>query len=190
MDAEHFEKHAKASENTKDKAPSRPPPLAPHAGIVRPIAVVSPVSEVNSPLFSSVTWRSLLDGILLDASILETLISGVPLTEDSDSEVELEQLKSDSDPEVGEWIVIDDDDEDDNDDDEDDNDDDDGDNDDDEDDNDDDAKADDDDGDDNDEDADAAKADADDNADEANDEEDDEGDDDDEDDDDDNGDEM
>ena len=87
MDAEQFENHAKAAENMKDKAPSRPPPLAPHADILRPIAVVSPVSEVNTPLFSSVTRRSLLDGVLLDASILETLISGVPLTEDSDSEV-------------------------------------------------------------------------------------------------------
>ena len=117
------------------------------------------MSELNTPLFSSVTRRSLLDGVLLDASILEALISGVPLTEDSDSEVELEQLESDSDPEVAEWIVIDDDDEDDNDDDEDDNDDDEDDNDDDGD-NDDGAEAGDeagdDDGDDNDEDADAA----------------------------------
>ena len=48
------------------------------------------MSEVNTLLFSSVTWRSLLDGVLLDASNL--VILGVPLTEDSDSEVELEQL--------------------------------------------------------------------------------------------------
>ena len=66
-------------------------------------------------LFSDVTQRSLLDGVLLDASIMETLISGVPLREDSDSEVELEQLESDSDSEVAEWIVIDTSDDDDND---------------------------------------------------------------------------
>ena len=41
-------------------------------------------------------------------SILETLISGVPFRDDSDSEIELEQLESDTDSEVAEWIVIDD----------------------------------------------------------------------------------
>ena len=69
--------------------------------------MVCPVSEVNTPLFSSVTRKSLLDGVLLDASVLETLISGVALTEDSDSDADigLEKLESDSDPEVEEWIV-------------------------------------------------------------------------------------
>ena len=75
--------HTKASEEKKGKAPSHPPPLTPYADIVRPIAVVCTESEVNMPSFSSVTRRSLLDGVVLDASILETLISGVPLTEDS-----------------------------------------------------------------------------------------------------------
>ena len=104
----HFtDNHAKASENKNGNAPSRPPPLTPYADIVRPIHVVCPESELNTVLFSDVTQRSLLDGVLLDASIMETLISGVPLREDSDSEVELEQLESDSDSEVAEWIVID-----------------------------------------------------------------------------------
>ena len=95
------------SDSTTDKAPSRPPPLAPYADILRPINVVCPELELNTPLFSDVARRSLLDGVLLDASILETLISGVPLREDSDSEIELEQLESDTDSEVAEWIVID-----------------------------------------------------------------------------------
>ena len=95
---EQSERKKRASASTKDKAPSRPPPMAPYADIVRPINVVCPESELNS----------LLDDVLLDASILETLISGVPLREDSDSEVELERLVSDSDSEVAEWIVIDD----------------------------------------------------------------------------------
>ena len=121
MDTEHSDNHAKASENKNGNAPSRPSPLTPYADIVRPINVVCPESELNTVLFSDVTQRSLLDGVLLDASILETLISGVPLREDSDSEVELEQLESDSDSEVAEWIVIDTDDDDDIDDDADDN---------------------------------------------------------------------
>ena len=44
-------------------------------------------------MFSSVTRKDLFDGVELDASILETLISGIPLCEDSESENELEQLE-------------------------------------------------------------------------------------------------
>ena len=44
-------------------------------------------------MFSAVTRKDLFDGVELDASILETLISGIPLCEDSESENELEQLE-------------------------------------------------------------------------------------------------
>ena len=44
-------------------------------------------------MFSSVTRKDLFDGVELDASILETLISGIPLCDDSESENELEQLE-------------------------------------------------------------------------------------------------
>ena len=47
-------------------------------------------------MFSSVTRKDLSDGILLDASILETNISGISLCDDTDSENELERLESDS----------------------------------------------------------------------------------------------
>ena len=62
-------------------------------------AVVCPESEVNTPLFSSVTRKDLFDGVELDASILETIISGIPLRDDSDSENELELLEEDSESE-------------------------------------------------------------------------------------------
>ena len=79
----------------EDRNRSDFPPLT----VSRPIAVVCPESEVNTPLFSSVTRKDLFDGVELDASILETIISGIPLRDDSDSENELELLEEDSESE-------------------------------------------------------------------------------------------
>ena len=82
------------------------PPLTPRIALSRPIAVVCPESEVNTPLSSSVTRRDSFDGVLLDASILETIISGIPLFDDTDSENELELLEEDSESEQDEVEVI------------------------------------------------------------------------------------
>ena len=68
--------------------------------------MVCPETELNTPLFSDVTRRTLLDGVLVDASVLETRISGIPLRDDSDSEIELEQLESDTDSEVAELRYV------------------------------------------------------------------------------------
>ena len=83
----------------RNNARSKPPPLALRIDVSRPIAVVCPESEVNTPLFSSVTRKSLFDGVLLDASILETIISGIPLCDDTYSENELERVDADSESE-------------------------------------------------------------------------------------------
>ena len=109
MDAESWKKYVQAVEKyaeehnqaSQSDTPSgsgqvkhtKPPPLATHAEVTQPIAVVCPGSEVDTPLFSAVTRKDLFDGVELDASILETLISGIPLCEDSESENELEQLE-------------------------------------------------------------------------------------------------
>ena len=82
------------------------PPLTPRIAVSRPIAVVCPASEVNTPLSSSVTRKDLFDGVLLDASIHETIISGIPLCDDTDSENELELLEEDSESEQDELEVI------------------------------------------------------------------------------------
>ena len=82
MDSEH--NHNNTLEEQKDKTSSRPPPLAPNTDIWRPIALVYPVSVLNTPL-SSVVRRS----------FLETFYSGVPLPEDAD--IELEELEVDDD---------------------------------------------------------------------------------------------
>ena len=82
------------------------PPLTPRIAVSRPIAVVCPVSEVNTPLSSSVTRKYLFDGVLLDASIHETIISGIPLCDDTDSENELELLEEDPESEQDEVEVI------------------------------------------------------------------------------------
>ena len=73
--------------------------MASRIEVSRPIAVVCPESEVNIPLFSSVTRKCLFDGIILDASILETIISGIPLCDDADSENELERVDAYSESE-------------------------------------------------------------------------------------------
>ena len=83
----------------EDRDRSGCPPLTPRMAVLRPIGVVCPESEVNTHLFSSVTRKDLFDGIELDASILETIISGIPLRDDSDSENELELLEEDSESE-------------------------------------------------------------------------------------------
>ena len=68
--------------------------------------LVCPVSEVNTPLSSSVTRKDLFGGVLLDASIHETIISGIPLCDDTDSENELELLEEDPESEQDEVEVI------------------------------------------------------------------------------------
>ena len=80
MDSEH--NHNNTLEERKDKTSSRPPPLAPNTDIWRPIAVVYPVSVLNTPLSSAVR-----------RSFLETFYSGVPVPEDAD--IELEELEVD-----------------------------------------------------------------------------------------------
>lgn len=77
------------SEGNNDR--SDPSPLTHRIAVSCPIAVVCPESEVNTPLFSSVTRKDLSDGILVDASILETIICGISLCDDTDSENELER---------------------------------------------------------------------------------------------------
>ena len=77
------------TEGNTDWSDTPPPPLTPRIAVSRPIAVVCPVSEVNTPLSSSVTRKDLFDGVLLDASIHETIISGIPLCDDTDSEKNL-----------------------------------------------------------------------------------------------------
>ena len=89
-----YELDSKLSE--RNNARSNPSPLAPRIEVSRPIAVVCPESEVSTRLFSSVTRKSLFDGVLLDASILETIISGIPLCDDTYSENELERVDADS----------------------------------------------------------------------------------------------
>ena len=49
---------------------------------------------MNGPIFSPVTQKSLFEGVLLDASILETMISGIPLTDDPDSDDAIEMPPS------------------------------------------------------------------------------------------------
>ena len=71
----YAEEHKQASQSETPSASVRvnntnPPPLATHADVTRPIAVVCPESEVDTPLVSSVTRKSLFDGDDLDASIL------------------------------------------------------------------------------------------------------------------------
>ena len=91
------EEKVESMEGDRDRSDC--PPLTPRMAVSRPIAVVCPESEVNTPLFSSVTRKDLFDGVELDASILETIISGIPLRDDSDSENELELLEEDSESE-------------------------------------------------------------------------------------------
>ena len=52
--------------------------------------------QLHTPLFGAITRRDLFDGVVLDSSLLEVLVSGIPFTEDSDDDVDNEEFADDA----------------------------------------------------------------------------------------------